>query len=27
VKPQMLKLLLREAFGISVGGPKAQPAR
>jgi len=27
VKPQMFKLLLREAFGISVGGPKAQPAR
>jgi putative NADH-flavin reductase len=27
VKPQMLKLILREAFGISLGGPKAQPAR
>jgi putative NADH-flavin reductase len=26
VKPQMLKLLLREAFGISIGGPKAHPA-
>jgi putative NADH-flavin reductase len=27
VKPQMLKLILREAFGISIGRPKAQPAR
>jgi putative NADH-flavin reductase len=27
VKPQMLKLLLKEAFGISIGGAGAQPAR
>jgi putative NADH-flavin reductase len=27
VKPQMVKLLLKEAFGISIGGPKVQPAR
>ena len=26
VKPQMLKLLLKEAFGISIGGASAQPA-
>jgi hypothetical protein len=27
VKPQMVKLILKEAFGISIGGPKPQPAR
>lgn len=27
VKPQLLKLILREAFGISIGGRKTQPAR
>jgi putative NADH-flavin reductase len=27
VKPQMVKLLLKEALGISIGGPKVQPAR
>jgi uncharacterized protein YbjT (DUF2867 family) len=27
VKPQLVKLILKEAFGISLGGPKAQPAR
>jgi putative NADH-flavin reductase len=27
VKPKMLKMLLKEAFGISVGGASAQPAR
>jgi uncharacterized protein YbjT (DUF2867 family) len=26
VKPQMVKLLLKEAFGISIGDPKVQPA-
>jgi putative NADH-flavin reductase len=26
VKPKMLQLLLKEAFGISIGGPRAQPA-
>jgi hypothetical protein len=26
VKPQMVKLILKEAFGISIGGPKVQPA-
>jgi putative NADH-flavin reductase len=26
-KPQMVKLLLKEAFGISIGGSKVQPAR
>jgi hypothetical protein len=25
-KPQMVKLILKEAFGISIGGPKVQPA-
>ena len=27
VKPKMVKLLLKEAFGISIGGPRTQPAR
>ncbi len=27
VKPQMVKMLLKEAFGISIGGAGAQPAR
>ena len=27
VKPQMVKLILKEAFGISIGGTKAQAAR
>ena len=27
VKPKMVKLILKEAFGISIGGPRAQPAR
>jgi putative NADH-flavin reductase len=27
VRPRMVKLLLKEAFGISVGGPTVQPAR
>jgi putative NADH-flavin reductase len=27
VKPQMVKLLLKEAFGISIGGSTVQPAR
>jgi putative NADH-flavin reductase len=26
VKPQMVKLLLKEGFGISLGGPRVQPA-
>lgn len=26
VKPQMVRMLLKEAFGISIGGPKTQPA-
>lgn len=26
VKPQMVKLLLKEAFGISIGDPRVQPA-
>ena len=27
VKPQMVKLILKEAFGITIGGPRPQPAR
>jgi hypothetical protein len=27
VKPKMVKMLLKEAFGISIGGPRTQPAR
>jgi hypothetical protein len=27
VKPKMVKLILKEAFGISIGGPRAEPAR
>lgn len=26
LKPKMVKLLLKEAFGISIGGPRVQPA-
>ena len=27
IKPKMVKLILKEAFGISIGGPRAQTAR
>jgi nucleoside-diphosphate-sugar epimerase len=27
VKPQMVKLILKEAFGISIGGSRVQPAQ